>query len=316
MEYLIEMTGINKSFSSVQVLKNAAFRLKAGEIHALMGENGAGKSTLMKILTGVYKADAGIIQVKGKERTFANPTEAENSGVAIIHQELNIIPKLTVAENMFLGRQLVYGRTGILRDKEMKKKTREYMQRLGVELDPDAVAESLSIGQQQMIEIAKALSKNAEVLIMDEPTAALTDREIESLFQIMNQLRGEGVGIVYISHRMEEIFRMCDEISVLRDGSFLGTEQTANTTVQHIVRLMVGREIGDRYPQRHAVIGEERLRVNGLSDGKKLNDISFSVKAGEIVGVAGLMGAGRTEIMRLLFGADKKKKVRFGLTAR
>ncbi|WP_341279299.1 sugar ABC transporter ATP-binding protein [Paenibacillus sp. FSL H8-0537] len=308
MEYLIEMTGINKSFSSVQVLKNAAFRLKAGEIHALMGENGAGKSTLMKILTGVYKADAGIIQVKGKERTFANPTEAENSGVAIIHQELNIIPKLTVAENMFLGRQLVYGRTGILRDKEMKKKTREYMQRLGVELDPDAVAESLSIGQQQMIEIAKALSKNAEVLIMDEPTAALTDREIESLFQIMNQLRGEGVGIVYISHRMEEIFRMCDEISVLRDGSFLGTEQTANTTVQHIVRLMVGREIGDRYPQRHAVIGEERLRVNGLSDGKKLNDISFSVKAGEIVGVAGLMGAGRTEIMRLLFGADKKKK--------
>lgn len=308
MEYLFEMTGIHKSFSSVQVLKDAAFRLKAGEIHALMGENGAGKSTLMKILTGVYKADAGTIKVKGKEVTFANPTEAEHSGIAIIHQELNIIPKLTVAENMFLGRQLEYGRTGILRDKEMKKKTREYLRRLGVELDPDATADSLSIGQQQMIEIAKALSKNAEVLIMDEPTAALTDREIESLFKIMNQLRIDGVGIVYISHRMEEIFRMCDEISVLRDGSFLGTEQTASTTVEHIVRLMVGREIGDHYPKRSTVIGEERLRVNGLSDGKKLNDISFSVRAGEIVGVAGLMGAGRTEIMRLLFGADKKKK--------
>lgn len=308
MDYLIDMTGIHKSFSSVQVLKDAAFQLKAGEIHALMGENGAGKSTLMKILTGVYKADAGTIKVKGKEAAFANPTEAEQNGVAIIHQELNVIPKLTVAENMFLGRQLVVGRTGIIRDKEMKKKTREYLQRLGVDLDPDASAESLSIGQQQMIEIAKALSKNAEVLIMDEPTAALTDREIESLFKIMNQLRSEGVGIVYISHRMEEIFRMCDRISVLRDGSFVGTEETANTTVEHIVRLMVGREIGDYYPERNSNIGEERLRVEGLSDGKKLSEISFSVKAGEVVGVAGLMGAGRTEIMRLLFGADKMKR--------
>lgn len=307
MDYIVEMSGIHKSFSSVQVLKDAAFSLKPGEIHALMGENGAGKSTLMKILTGVYKADAGTVKVKGRQVAFANPTEAEQSGVAIIHQELNIIPKLTVAENMFLGRQLAYGKTGILRDKEMKRRTREYLQRLHVDLDPDATADTLSIGQQQMVEIAKALSKHAEVLIMDEPTAALTDREIEALFGIMDQLRSEGVGIVYISHRMEEIFRMCDRISVLRDGSFLGTEQIAQTNVDRIVQLMVGREIGDRYPERSHSPGGERLRVEGLGDGKKLQKISFSVRAGEIVGIAGLMGAGRTEMMRLLFGADKKK---------
>ncbi|WP_054023176.1 sugar ABC transporter ATP-binding protein [Bacillus sp. FJAT-28004] len=308
MEYLIEMTGIHKSFSSVQVLKDAAFQLKAGEIHALMGENGAGKSTLMKILTGVYKADSGSVKVKGQEVMFTDPTQAENRGVAIIHQELNIIPKLSVSENMFIGRQLTYGKTGIVRDKEMKRKTREYLQRLGVELDPDAAADTLSIGQQQMIEIAKALSKNAEVLIMDEPTAALTDREIEALFKIMNQLRREGVGIVYISHRMEEIFKMCDRISVLRDGAFLGTEKIAETTVEHIVRLMVGREIGERYPERSSKIGAERLRVENLSDGRKLSGISFSAAAGEIVGIAGLMGAGRTEIVRMLFGADKKRQ--------
>ncbi|WP_270166827.1 sugar ABC transporter ATP-binding protein [Paenibacillus sp. SYP-B4298] len=310
MDYIVEMSGIHKSFSSVQVLKDAAFSLKPGEIHALMGENGAGKSTLMKILTGVYKADAGTVKVKGREVAFANPTEAEQSGVAIIHQELNIIPKLTVAENMFLGRQLSYGRTGILRDKEMKRRTKEYLQRLHVDLDPDAPADTLSIGQQQMVEIAKALSKQAEVLIMDEPTAALTDREIEALFGIMDKLRSEGVGIVYISHRMEEIFRMCDRISVLRDGSFLGTEQIADTNVDRIVRLMVGREIGDRYPERSTSIGGERLRVEGLGDGRKLKDVSFSVRAGEIVGIAGLMGAGRTEMMRLLFGADRKKSGR------
>lgn len=308
MEFLIEMTGIHKSFSSVQVLKDAAFQLKPGEIHALMGENGAGKSTLMKILTGVYKADSGSVKVKGQEVMFTDPRQAEDMGVAIIHQELNIIPKLSVSENMFLGRQLTYGKSGIVRDKEMKRKTREYLQRLGVEIDPDAEADTLSIGQQQMIEIAKALSKNAEVLIMDEPTAALTDREIEALFKIMDQLRREGVGIVYISHRMEEIFRMCDRISVLRDGAFLGTEKIAETTVEHIVRLMVGREIGERYPERKSKIGAERLRVENLSDGRKLSGISFSAAAGEIVGIAGLMGAGRTEIVRMLFGADKKRQ--------
>ncbi|MCR8842409.1 sugar ABC transporter ATP-binding protein [Paenibacillus sp. SC116] len=308
MEALFEMTGIYKSFSSVQVLKGAAFQLKPGEIHALMGENGAGKSTLMKILTGVYKADSGSIKVKDKEVMFTDPKQAEEMGVAIIHQELNIIPKLTVAENMFLGRQLTYGKTGFVRDKEMKRRTREYLQRLGVDIDPDVPADTLSIGQQQMIEIAKALSKNAEVLIMDEPTAALTDREIEALFKIMNQLRSEGVGIVYISHRMEEIFLMCDRISVLRDGSFIGTENIAETTIDHIVHMMVGREIGERYPERNSKIGAERLRVENLSDGKKVSGISFSAAAGEIVGVAGLMGAGRTEIARMLFGADKKKQ--------
>jgi len=306
MSTLIEMTGISKSFGKVNVLKNVSFSLKKGEIHALMGENGAGKSTLMKILTGIYPKDAGTIRVRGQEVEMNHPKEAEQMGIAVIHQELNIIPQLTVMENMFLGRDLCYGRTGILRTREMKKKTREYLAQLGVHLDPDTEAGTLSIGQQQMIEIARALSLNAEVLIMDEPTAALTDREIEALFKVMKGLRARGVGIVYVSHRMEEIFSICDRISVLRDGMFVGTEIIKETDLETIVRMMVGRQLGDRFPERSVQIGEERLRVENISDGKVISDISFSARRGEVLGIAGLMGSGRTEIARTLFGIEGK----------
>ncbi|CEH31731.1 D-ribose transporter ATP-binding protein [Aneurinibacillus migulanus] len=307
MNTLIEMTGIDKSFGKVNVLKNVSFSLEKGEIHALMGENGAGKSTLMKILTGIYTKDAGNIKVRGQEVEIGSPKEAEQLGIAVIHQELNIIPQLTVMENMFLGRDLCYGKTGILRTREMKQRTREYLGRLGVHLDPGMEAGKLSIGQQQMIEIARALSVNAEVLIMDEPTAALTDREIEALFNVMRELRSQGVGIVYVSHRMEEIFAMCDRISILRDGTFIGTETIKETDLDTVVRMMVGRQLGERFPERETVIGEERLRVEMLGDGGIISDISFSAKRGEVLGIAGLMGSGRTEIARTLFGVSEKQ---------
>ncbi|WCN37191.1 sugar ABC transporter ATP-binding protein [Aneurinibacillus uraniidurans] len=309
MNQVIEMTDISKSFGAVHVLKNVSFSLDKGEIHALMGENGAGKSTLMKILTGIYPKDTGVIRVRGEEVEFSGPKDAEEKGIAVIHQELNIIPQLTVMENMFLGRDLT-GAFGVLRTKEMKARTKEYLGRLGVQIDPDTEAGTLSIGQQQMIEIARALSLNAEVLIMDEPTAALTEREIEALFSVIRDLRKQGVGIVYISHRMEEIFALCDRISVLRDGTFVGTEIIKETTLDRIVQMMVGRELGERFPERSAKPGEERLRVENLSDGGILQDISFTARQGEILGVAGLMGAGRTEIMRTLFGVVPKKSGR------
>ncbi|WLR51357.1 sugar ABC transporter ATP-binding protein [Bacillus tianshenii] len=304
---LVEMKNISKSFSGNQVLKNVNFEVLPGEIHALMGENGAGKSTMMKILTGIYERDEGQIFAKGKEVHFKDAKEAENAGLAVIHQELNIIPYLTVAENMFLGKELTIGRTGILRMGEMKKKTKEYLSRLGVDIDPDTLTGELSVGQQQMIEIARAVATNAEVLIMDEPTAALTDREIEALFKVMNGLREEGVGIVYISHRMEEIFAMCDRISVLRDGEYIGTKAIKETNFDEIVKMMVGRQLGERFPQRETKLGDERIRVDKLTCEGKFENISFSVKQGEILGVAGLMGAGRTEIVEAIFGSRSIK---------
>ncbi|MBN6188085.1 sugar ABC transporter ATP-binding protein [Aneurinibacillus sp. BA2021] len=308
MNTLIEMKGISKAFGKVSVLKDVSFSLEKGEIHALMGENGAGKSTLMKILTGIYQKDEGSIRVRGQEVNVSSPKEAEQLGIAVIHQELNIIPQLTVMENMFLGRDLCYGKTGILRTREMKKRTQAYLEKLGVHIDPDMEAGRLSIGQQQMIEIARALSLNAEVLIMDEPTAALTEREIEALFKVMRELRAQGVGIVYVSHRMEEIFAICDRISVLRDGTFVGTEAIAETDLETIVRMMVGRQLGDRFPDRETVIGEERLRVENLGDGETIANISFSARRGEVLGIAGLMGAGRTEVARALFGVSEKRQ--------
>jgi len=302
---LVQMKEISKAFYDVKVLEKVEFELQAGEIHALMGENGAGKSTLMKILTGIYQRDNGNVLVKGKEVNFKDSTEAENLGIAVIHQELNIIPYLTVTENMFLGRELKIGKTGILRDKEMKKRTTEYLQRLGIEIDPDTLAGNLSVGMQQMVEIAKALSTNAEVLIMDEPTAALTDNEIGQLFKVVKSLKEQGVGIVYISHRMEEIFAICDRISVLRDGKYIGTEKVKDVDLDDIVKMMVGRQLGERFPARSVTIGQERLRVENLTRKGKFENINFAIKSGEIVGIAGLMGAGRTEIVETIFGIKK-----------
>lgn len=306
---IIEMTDIHKAFGPVQVLTGVSFDLKPGEIHALMGENGAGKSTLMKILTGIHPKDQGEITYKGKKTSFKNPKEAEKAGISVIHQELNIIPELTVAENFFLGKEKTAGKTGILRNKEMNEEAKAWLMELGIKLDPKKSAAECSVGQQQMIEIARAVSANSEVLIMDEPTAALTKKEIDVLFNVMNGLKKKNVAIVYISHRMEEIFSMCDRITVLRDGASVGTRVIKETNFQEVVKMMVGRELGEQFPERKVTPGKVRLTVENLSSSTGVKSASFDLKEGEILGVAGLMGAGRTELMRALFGADKSSGV-------
>lgn len=297
----IEMRGIDKSFGSNQVLKQAGFTLESGEVHALMGENGAGKSTLMKILTGVYTKDAGTVLVDGKEVNYKNPQEAEKAGIVFIYQELNVMFDLTVEENLFMGKE-IHGKFGICDKKAMQKKAQEALNTLGVNISPKTVMSELSVGQQQMVEICKALMADAKVIIMDEPTAALTQSETVALFKVIESLRKKGVSMVYISHRMEEIFELCDRITVLRDGSYIGVKNIPETNMNEIVKMMIGREIGERYPSRDVKIGKEVLKVKGLTRKGTFYDVSFSVRAGEVLGVSGLMGAGRTEIMQAIFG--------------
>lgn len=297
----IEMRGINKAFGGNAVLKDAGFVLDHGEIHALMGENGAGKSTLMKILTGVYTRDAGTVIVDGQEVHYNNLQEAEKAGIVFIHQELNVMFDLTVEENMFMGKE-IKNAFGICNSKAMQAEVRKVLERLGVDIDPGKRMNELSIGQQQMIEIAKALMLDAKVIIMDEPTTALTTKETEVLFKVVRGLREKGVSIVYISHRMEEIFELCDRITVLRDGSYIGTEKVADLTMNDVVKMMIGREIGERYPLRNTEIGDVIFEVKNLSCGDVFHDVNFQVRAGEVLGVSGLMGAGRTEIMQAIFG--------------
>lgn len=301
----IEMKGINKSFGANQVLKDAGFLLKDGEVHALMGENGAGKSTLMKILTGVYKKDSGTVIVDGEEVNYKSPQEAEKAGIVFIYQELNVLFDLTVVENLYMGKEITK-KFGVCDMKAMRAGAKEVMQKLGVDIPVDAVMSDLSVGQQQMVEICKALMVDAKVIIMDEPTAALTESETEGLFKVINSLRKKGVSIVYISHRMEEIFNLCDRITILRDGSYIDTKEIKDLTMDDVVQMMIGREIGERFPKRDVKIGEEVLKVEGLTSGKVFHDVNFSVRAGEVLGVAGLMGAGRTEIMQTIFGNMKK----------
>ena len=297
----IEMKGIDKSFGTNQVLKNAGFLLRDGEVHALMGENGAGKSTLMKILTGVYTRDAGTVIVDGKEVEYHNPQEAEKAGIVFIYQELNVMFDLTVEENLFMRKEITKG-FGICDKKAMRKKAKEVLDMMGVDINPAAVMSELSVGQQQMIEICKALMVDAKVIIMDEPTAALTQSETDALFKVIHSLRKKGVSMVYISHRMEEIFELCDRITVLRDGSYIGTEEIKDIDMNDIVKMMIGREIGERFPARDVKLGKEVLKVEKLTSPGVFHDISFSVRAGEVLGVSGLMGAGRTEIMQAIFG--------------
>lgn len=297
----IEMKGIDKAFGSNQVLKNAGFVLADGEVHALMGENGAGKSTLMKILTGVYTKDAGTIYVDGREVHYKNLQEAEKAGIVFIHQELNVLYDLTVEENLFIGKE-IKGKFGLCDQKAMRKKAEEALGRLGVHIPVTEVMSNLSVGQQQMIEICKALMVDAKVIIMDEPTAALTQSETLILFDVIRSLKKSGISIVYISHRMEEIFELCDRISVLRDGTYIGTKNIPETNMNEIVKMMIGREIGERYPVRSCKIGDTVLKVRDLTKNGVFQNISFEVKAGEVLGVSGLMGAGRTEIMQAIFG--------------
>lgn len=298
----LEMKGIVKEFPGVKALKNVDFSLRKGEIHALLGENGAGKSTLMKVLSGVYAKDAGEIILDGHVVEFSGPREAQHLGIGIIHQELNLVPELTVMENIFLGREP--HRLGFIDKKSMYADAKEILCKLGSDIKPNALISELSIGAQQMVEIAKQLSQKTQILIMDEPTAALTEKETDNLFTIIRQLAANGVGIVYISHRMEELFALSHRITVMRDGSYVGTVNTAEVAFDHLVKMMVGRELTDRFPKEQVTVGEEVLRVAGLNRTGVLHNISLSVHAGEIVGLAGLMGAGRTELARAIFGAD------------
>ncbi|PUA35733.1 D-xylose ABC transporter ATP-binding protein [Paenibacillus elgii] len=306
--YLLEMNDISKSFPGVRVLDKVTFNLTGGEVHALMGENGAGKSTLMKILGGIHRRDGGTVILKGTPCEIASPSMAQSLGIAMIHQELNLIPHLTVMENIFLGREFTYGRSGMINWGKMRQESVRFLSQLGLAIDPGIIAGELSVGQQQMIEIAKALSMNAEILVLDEPTAALTDREIEALFTVIESLKAKGVGMIYISHRMEEIFRICDRVTVMRDGHTVGTDRVADTNIDKLVKMMVGREIKDRFPKIDVSVGEPKLEVEGLSLPGKLQDISFAVRSGEIVGIAGLMGAGRTELAKALFGVTPARQ--------
>jgi ribose transport system ATP-binding protein len=301
----IDMKGISKSFGPVKVLEGVDFSIAAGEVHALMGENGAGKSTLMKILSGVYMADAGSIVVDGQPVSMRSASDAESLGIAIIHQELNLIPQLTVTENLFLGREPQ--RFGIIDARRMRAEATIWLNKVGGgHIDATRETGTLSIGQQQLVEIARALSLKAQVLIMDEPTAALTDQEIARLFQIMTDLKKHGIAIVYVSHRMEEMFQICDKVSVLRDGHFVGERMVRETNFDEIVKLMIGRELHERFPAREVEPGAVRLQVDDLADENKISHIHFEVRAGELLGVAGLMGSGRSEILRTLFGLKRK----------
>jgi ribose transport system ATP-binding protein len=301
------MQGINKSFPGVKALQDAKLTVRAGEVHFLLGENGAGKSTLMKILSGVYSKDSGEIRLNGELVEVNSPRKAAALGIGIVHQELHLVPELTVMENIYLGREPI-GNLGFINRDIMRRQTARLLEQLGSDIKPDNTLSALSIGEQQMVEIAKALSYETKILIMDEPTAALTERETENLFAIVRQLVNSGVGIIYISHRMEELFSLSNRVTVMRDGTYVDTVETKTTTFDDLIKMMVGRDITTRFPKQAVKLGHEVLKVQGISRQGGLQDISFSLRAGEIVGIAGLMGAGRTELGRAIFGADPREK--------
>lgn len=304
-EYIVELSGVTKEFPGVMALNNVSLNLKQGEVLALLGENGAGKSTLMKILSGVYTKDTGTMKIFGKEVNDMNPKKAQELGIAIIHQELNMCQHLSVAENIFLGRE--HTRGDVLLNKSMVKQAGEILNRLNIEIDPNTILGDLAVSKQQMVEIAKALSTNAKILIMDEPTSALTSKEIDDLFRIIKQLKAEGCGIVYISHRLEELEHIVDRVTVLRDGQYITSLDFASAGLEEIITHMVGREIKEKFPRVECTRGKKILEVKNLNAGKMVRDINFDVYEGEIVGIAGLMGAGRTETTRVIFGVDDKE---------
>ena len=304
-DVIVSMENISKSFPGVKALDNVQFELRAGEVMALLGENGAGKSTLMKILSGVYTRDGGTVRIFGQEYGDLTPKQAQAAGVAIIHQELNMCRHLSVAENMFLGRELK-GRFA-LNNVKMEEEAGRILDELKIDINPRQIVGDLPVSKQQMVEIAKALSINAKVLIMDEPTSALTSKEIDDLFRIIHQLKKEGHGIVYISHRLEELQHIVDRVTIMRDGQYITCRNFADMTMDEIIANMVGREIKEKFPHVECERGKKIFEVKNLNAGKLVRDISFSVYEGEIVGFAGLMGAGRTETTRAIFGADPKE---------
>jgi ribose transport system ATP-binding protein len=299
------MEGIEKSFPGVHALSQCKFELRPGEVHALVGENGAGKSTLMKVLAGVYSKDAGRILHKGKEVEIHNPRAAQNLGISMIHQELNLMPHLTVAQNIFIGREPRQNVKFMLDDKAINRQAEQVFAMMRLNLDPRLKVADLTVAKQQMVEIAKALSFNSEVLIMDEPTAALTDAEIDELFRIIRDLRAKGVGVVHISHRLEELRQISDRVTVMRDGKYIDTVKTQDATIDQIISMMVGRTIYEATPEVPEHPSEEVvLEVKNLNRGSVIKDVSFQLKRGEILGFSGLVGAGRTEVARAVFGAD------------
>ena len=305
-DVILTMKGIDKSFPGVHALKEVNLELKKGEVHALMGENGAGKSTLMKVLTGIYAKDKGTITFEGKQVEFKNPKEAQTAGIVIVHQELNMMNHLTVAQNIFIGRESMNGK--IINDRRMNEEASKLFKLLNIDIDPKETMGRLTVGRQQMCEIAKAISTDAKVIVFDEPTAALTDAEINELFKIIEDLRKKNIGIIYISHRMDEIKRITDRVTVMSDGEYVGTIVTEESTKDDIINMMVGRVVYEE-PKSHSNVPKNApvvLKVEHLNAGKMVRDVSFELHKGEILGFSGLMGAGRTETARALFGADKK----------
>ena len=309
MEYVLELKNIYKSFPGVKVLEDVTLQVRPGEVHALMGENGAGKSTLMKILMGIYKADQGSIFLEGKETVIHGPKDAMSKGISMIHQELNTVLDMEVAENVFVGRELLkkgMEKLKIVDIARMREETGRYFREMNIDIDPRAKMRTLSVAEMQLVEIVKAISLNSKIIVMDEPTSAITEKEAAVLFAQIERLKKQGVAIIYISHKMDEIFRISDTITVLRDGQWIGTKPAKELDNDMLIKMMVGRELTDIYPKDPVEIGDVILGVKNLSRGKKVQDASFSLRKGEVLGIAGLVGAGRSELVETIFGLYPK----------
>ncbi|MFZ5966852.1 MAG: sugar ABC transporter ATP-binding protein [Bacillota bacterium] len=304
-ETILRMKNIHKKFPGVYALKDVHFELKTGEVHALLGENGAGKSTLMKILGGIYQTDEGEIWIKGNRCELTDVKASQSKGISIIHQELCLVPYMTVAENIFLGRELLSKRTRLVTFREMNIQAQQILDSIGLDIRASEVVSNLSVAQQQMVEIAKALSVDADIIVMDEPTASLTEKEVEVLFQTIQNLKEKNKSIIYISHRMEELFKIADRITILRDGTYIDTKKTTETSRNELISMMVGRELKDLYRKEDHQSGDVILQVHNICKGSMLKNISFSLRKGEILGLSGIVGAGRTELARVIFGIDR-----------
>ncbi len=303
-DYILDMQDIVKTFPGVKALDHAKLQIKKGEVHALIGENGAGKSTLMKILLGIYRPDGGTVVYKGSTVDFRVPYEALTAGISMIHQEISLIPTVDVAENIWIGREKDFSKGGIINSKKRIEKAQELLDELGIEIDPRRTVRDLSVASMQLVEIARAASYNSDIIIMDEPTSSLSDSEISILYKIIKDLSAKGTSIIFISHKLEEIFKVCSRVTVMRDGQFISVHDTSDITQDELVAKIAGREIKDLFPKIETTPGDVALQIKGLSSGNKFQDISLNVRKGEILGLCGLVGAGRTEVMRAVFGID------------